>query len=403
MYSVTKTLTATAVGLAIGEGTFALTDRVVDLLAADAPVPVDPLVAQITVHHLLSMSTGHDVDTLDAVVGCPAAEWARRVLAVPQAGPVGSRHVYNNGASFLLGEIIRRCTGNDLSTYLTPRLWEPLGIEPTWDTDPAGRCLGWSGLHVRTADLAVIGELYRCDGVWDGRRLLPAGWVKKATTGHIATTDDSGPEWRNGYGYQLWLSREGYRLDGAFGQYALVLPEHELVIAIQSAQEGNQRTLDFVFEELIPALPAAPVPVSDGTLPVPADLGRGEHWAADTAVPDSELAVDGVDQGNLPRLTELRADRGALGFRVAFVTEGTAVELECVPGSWRRQLLGIAGVDVPVALAAGVAEDGSLLAWLVFTDTPHTVRLRLRRDGSAGIAWTVPPLGLDRLSMLRAG
>ncbi|MFZ0529452.1 MAG: serine hydrolase domain-containing protein, partial [Propionicimonas sp.] len=168
VYSVSKTFTATAVGLAVGEGRLKLSDRVADLLAESAPAPLDPRVSELTVHHLLSMSTGHTEDTLPGITEAPPQEWTARFLGLPPQAPVGSLHVYNNGASFLLGELVRRSTGADLLEYLGPRVLAPLGIDATWDRDGLGRCLGWSGLHADVRALAAIGELYRCDGVWQG-------------------------------------------------------------------------------------------------------------------------------------------------------------------------------------------------------------------------------------------
>ena len=220
VYSASKTFAASAVAIAIGEGRFGLDDKLVDLL----PTPggtAEPTGEPITVHHVLSMSTGHTEDTLEAITAGPPAEWAARFLAIAPQAPVGSCHVYNNGASFVLGELIRQRTGEDLLDYLRPRLLEPLGIDATWDRDELGRCLGWSGIHVTTRALAAMGELYRCDGVWQGRRLLPEGWVAAAGRCQIPTNESS-PDWDFGYGYQVWMGREGYRLDGAYGQFALV-------------------------------------------------------------------------------------------------------------------------------------------------------------------------------------
>lgn len=409
VYSVSKTFTATAVGLAIAEGRFALTDRVVTLLPDDVPADVDERTSQLTVHHLLSMSTGHDVDTVGAIDGVGESDWARRILSVVPATPVGSRHVYNNGASFLLGELVRQHTGLDILEYLRPRLFEPLGIAATWDRDGLGRCFGWSGLHLTTAGLAAMGELYRCDGVWKGVRLLPEGWVQTATTAQIPTAPDDQPEWRLGYGYQLWLGREGYRLDGAFGQYAIVLPERELVIGITSSQEHTQRVMDFVFDELLPALPDRPEVLPDGALWTPDDTGLVASWSATEAGFDPELAIEpDAEQLNLPTLVDLSAhaepEDGEAGprFQLRFAVGGDTVELSAQPGGWTRQQLRLAGVDVPVAVAAGTQPDGSLLALVLFTDSPHTLRLRLAGDGTAGLAWRNSPLHAGSLAGLRA-
>jgi len=398
VYSCSKTLTATAVGLAVAEGRFALTDKVVDLLPGDAPDPADEAVSRLTVHHLLSMSTGHDADTIEAIVVGRPAHWARRILAVRPQTPVGSRHVYNNGASFLLGEILRARTGEDILEFLTPRVFAPMGISPTWDRDALGRCLGWTGAHLTTAWLAAFGELYRCDGVWNGVRLLPVGWVEQATAKHIPTTHEERDEWARGYGYQLWQGREGYRLDGAFGQFSLVLPERDLVIGITSAQSETEHLLNLVWELLLPELDDGLTGVDGHVAGTPlGDSGDGIRWAAAGPVHEPSLAAPTEDAPALPQLTDVTASREADGFTVEFSTEGSQVRVQA-PTQWRRQVVGIAGVEVPVAARAGARPDGSLAVELTFTETPHTLRLRLHPDGSAGMAWSVPPLQTAELS-----
>lgn len=403
VYSASKTFAATAVGLAIGEGRFSLDDRLVDLFG----VVRQPRVAEITVHHLLAMSTGHTEDTLPELQALPPAQWADQLLALPPQCPVGSRHVYNNGASWALGELIRRHAGQDLLEYLRPRLLEPLGIDATWDTDALGRCLGWSGMHLTTRGLAAMGELYRNDGVWWGRRLLREGWVTRATTAQISTEFEELPDWSLGYGYQLWLGREGYRLDGAYGQYSLVLPERGLVIAVTSAQSGNQALLDLVWDVLLPELDRLVEPGetrTDASLPIPTDTGLGTEWTAPGPVPlDESLAEPGEEQLHLPDLADLEARRAGGELRLAFTTEGHRAEVVATPGGWRRQAMRLGAVEVPLAAAAGADPDGVLHVRLVFTDSPHTLRIRIGADGGSGLAWKVSPLQSKELSALRAG
>ena len=422
VYSASKTFTASAIALAVGKGLLALDDRIVDLLPeAWATVAEQTAsVAQLTVHHVLSMSTGHDADTLLEFESAPPQDWARIFLSTPPQAPVGSRHVYNNGASWLLGELIRRCTGEDLLDYLRPRLLAPLGIDATWDRDALGRCLGWSGIHVRIRDLAAMGELYRCDGVWQGRRLLPEGWVARATTPQIPTNEPN-PEWLFGYGYQLWLGREGYRLDGAFGQFSLVLPERGLVVAITSAQSCTQLLLDLVWNVLLPELEtdaitvpeeAHPVPEEGAQrasrravksqLPVPADTGLGQDWSAAGPVQlDATLVASPDEQANLPGLSDANARRDSDGFRIGFTTNGHAVELTAGSGTWVRQHARIGDVAIPAAAAAGCDADGALDVRLVFTDSPHTLYLRIGGD-TAGMAWGTTPLQGGDLARLVA-
>ncbi|MGV8907641.1 MAG: serine hydrolase domain-containing protein [Propionicimonas sp.] len=427
VYSASKTFTASAIALAIAEGHLALTDRIVELLPEvwASVAAQDAAVARLTVHHVLSMSTGHDADTLEEFEAVSPAEWGRTFLSTPPQTPVGSRHVYNNGASWLLGELIRQRTGEDLLDYLRPRLLEPLGIDATWDRDALGRCLGWSGIHVRTRDLAAIGELYRCDGVWRGRRLLPPGWVASATTAQIPT-DEPDPDWRFGYGYQLWRGREGYRLDGAYGQFSLVLPDRGLVIAITSAQSATQQLLDFVWDELIPELEAKsqvePVKAreptlttvseegaqrpsrraADPSLPLPTDSSIGTDWTVTGPVLLEEGLVTSLEeQSNLPDLTDLSADRDGSGFRITFTTNGHPVGLFAGNGEWVRQHVAIDDVAIPVAAAAGSTPDGALDVRLVFTDSPHTLHLRIAGE-TAGLAWGTTPLQGGDLARLVA-
>ncbi len=426
VYSASKTFTASAIALAVAEGLLALDDRIVDLLPETWATVAEPSesVAHLTVHQVLSMSTGHDTDVLERFDPAAPQDWARIFLSTPPQAPVGSRHVYNNGASWLLGELIRTRTGDDLLDYLRPRLLAPLGIDATWDRDALGRCLGWSGIHVRARDLAAMGELYRCDGVWQGRRLLSEGWVARATTSQIPT-EEPNPDWLFGYGYQLWLGREGYRLDGAFGQFSLVLPKRGLVVAITSAQSCTQLLLDLVWDVLLPELDAQTLPEPDEGpsatatvpeegaerpsrraaathLPVPADTGLATTWATSgPARVDATLVASPDEQANLPDLTDAGAHRDDHGFTIGFTTNGRTVELTAGSGSWLRQHLQLGDAAIPVAAAAGSDADGALDIRLVFTDSPHTLYLRIAGD-TATMAWGTTPLQGGDLARLVA-
>jgi len=149
--------------------------------------------------------------------------------------------------------------GKRLSEYLRPRLFEPLGITDTiWTRHRGGLELGQGGLHVRTEAIAALGELYRRRGRWGTRQVLPAGWADLAAAPHMPTSGDAGPDWRSGYGFQFWQSRHGYRADGAFGQFCLVLPEQAAVVALTAATMNMQAVLDAVWEHLLPAMDRAP-------------------------------------------------------------------------------------------------------------------------------------------------
>ena len=156
-----------------------------------------------------------------------------------------------------LATILQRLAGERLVDYLRPRVLDPLGHRrpPLGAAARPGIDLGFSGVHTDLDAVARLGQLYLDDGVWDGRRLLPEGWVADASS--VADRQPAAraePDWQQGYGFQLWMSRHGYRGDGAFGQYMVVLPEHDAVVAMFSCTEDMQVVLDLMWEHLLPAM-----------------------------------------------------------------------------------------------------------------------------------------------------
>ena len=136
----------------------------------------------------------------------------------------------------MLSAIVQKATGKTVLDYLRPRLFEPLGIEnPTWETSPQGISLGGYGLSIRTEDIARFGQLYLQKGKWQGKQLVPAAWVEAATARQTSNGSNPKSDWDQGYGYQFWRCRHGaYRGDGAFGQFCIVMPEQDAVVAITS-------------------------------------------------------------------------------------------------------------------------------------------------------------------------
>jgi hypothetical protein len=217
----------------------------------------------MTVRHLLTMNTGHHEDTVSRVWGGSDDNWPRAFLSLPVEHEPGSWFVYNTPATYMLSAIITQITGEFLIDYLRPRLFEPLGIEnPTWDADAQGRSVGGSGLHITTDGIARFGQMYLQRGEWNGQRLLTEAWIADATAVHSDNSiTQSNPDWTAGYGYQFWRNRtEGYRGDGAFGQYCIVLPEQDVVLAMTSGVRDMQRVLDCVWEHLLPAFSADALP-----------------------------------------------------------------------------------------------------------------------------------------------
>lgn len=262
MFSVSKSFTATAIGIAEDEGLLSVDDDVLSFFPSYATDAIRANVEGLKVRHLLAMATGHTVSPMEVMKALPTEDWVRLFLEIPIVFPPGTHFLYNSGASYVLAAIVTARAGQSLLDYLTPRLFEPLGIEtPPWQTAPSGIDLGWVGLSLRTEDLAKLGQLYLQRGVWNEQRLLSEDWVERASSVQVATNGNPNIDSNQGYGFQFWRSRHNsYRADGAFGQFSLVLPERDLVVAMTEGCTNTQGTLNAVWELLLPG-------VHEGTLP----------------------------------------------------------------------------------------------------------------------------------------
>ena len=164
--------------------------------------------------------------------------------------------MYNTPATYMLSAIIQRVTGEKLVDYLYPRLFEPLGIDrPEWETDPNGINTGGWGLHLTTEDIAKFGVFYIQEGKWNGNQLLSSDWIKMATSKQVSNGSDPDNDWSQGYGFQFWRSRfNTYRGDGAMGQFCLVIPEHNTIVAITSGTDNMGGIMQIVWDELLPKI-----------------------------------------------------------------------------------------------------------------------------------------------------
>ena len=283
LFSLSKSFTSTAIGLAVAEGKLSLDDTVLSFFPEDAPAEPSENLKAMRVRDLLAMSTGHDADAIEPFPYTdPAVSQTRAFLALPVAHKPGTHFVYNTLATYMLSAIVQKVSGKPLVDYLRPRLFEPLGIRnPKWDATPKGVTLGGFGLSVTTEDIARFGQLYLQKGEWDGKRLLPAEWVAAATARQVSNGSNPASDWEQGYGYQFWRCRHGaYRGDGAFGQYCIVMPEQDAVIAITCGVRDMQAVLNLVWEHLLPGMKAAPLPGRRARPGPPGEEARGPVAAA---------------------------------------------------------------------------------------------------------------------------
>jgi len=275
---------------------------VVEILAGDAPDAVDDRRAAMTVEDLLTMSTGLDcrdsyLYRWEGLAEMQQSEnWTAHVLALPMRDEPGTQFEYCNGSSFLLSAILSEVTGMPASDYAEQVLFEPLGFGGfEWPANSNGITIGWGELWLHPADMAKLGYLYLLDGEWDGAQLVPAAWVETATTEHI-----SADTLASGYGYQWWITDDGYAMAlGYGGQYIIVSPEHDLVMVVTSGLPGAQFGLPqelatrYVIPAAISDTPLPPDPDAQGHLADAVAAAAEPPEAEPTTVPERQAALTG--------------------------------------------------------------------------------------------------------------
>lgn len=269
MYSVSKSFAATAAGFAVSENKLTVDDKVISFFPDEVPPTISPFLAELKVKDLLTMSVGQEPEPTGAII-TKETNWVRAFLATPIVHQPGSKFLYNSAATFMLSAIVQKVTGEKIIDYLTPRLFKPLGIENIdWETNPRDMNVGGWGLRLKTEDMAKFGQLFLQNGKWGDKQILPEAWVKEASTMKIiqhpemAQEKKDASDWEQGYCYQMWRCRNNcYRGDGAFGQYIIVMPEQDAVIAITSETGNMQDELNLVWKHLLPAFQSGQLPAN---------------------------------------------------------------------------------------------------------------------------------------------
>ena len=257
LYSMSKSYTSVGVGIAIDEGRFSLTDKVISFFPELLPEQVNDYAAEMTVRDLLTMASGVSRPVLMSGSAVAEKDWAKAFLSAQPDTRPGKTFVYDSGCTYMLSRIIAKTAGVDLLDYLTPHLFAPLGIEdPVWDRCPLGYSLGGSGLRLKTAQSLPFGQMLLQGGEWKGRRIVSAEWIREATSFQIAT-DNCGFFYDKslGYGYQFWVARDGaYRASGAHGQGCFVIPRKDAVITYNAHTPDMQAILEGLWDIVIPKL-----------------------------------------------------------------------------------------------------------------------------------------------------
>lgn len=406
MQSLTKTWAGAAIGIAIREGILGLDDRIVDLFPKEAAGVNQPLLPELRLRHVLSMSTG--MRKLSGFDG----DWVKNFLENPILDPPGTTFFYNSVGSTLLGEIIRRKTGDTLDAYLEKHLYHKLGMDTDrirWMCLPDGLEIGGSGLFTTLENNTLLGQLYLNGGRWNGEQLLDPEFCRLAGTKQV---DNAGPggavtDGHAGYGFQLWmgLSPETYCMSGAWGQYTIICPRQEMVIsftgrtdeAVQAASESllgkfwdflaagvdrnlgeetDQRRLQEALDALSLGDPvcrtgkaleafSGSYRVTDGCFSLDAASGG----IMQTLFPPDPIASFSLSLSENELILQAENRRGSFVVRAG------------LDGSFRTNELPAGVVPCRLLLAAAHLEEDTVVFALRWVETCYSAKLRLTRTG----------------------
>ncbi|MFI5379469.1 MAG: serine hydrolase domain-containing protein [Tepidisphaerales bacterium] len=384
LYSLSKSFTSTAVGLAIAEGKLSLDDEVLKFFPDDAPAAPSNNLKSMRVSDLLRMNTGQQTEP-------PRTNnepWVKTFLAHPVPFKPGTHFLYNTSGTYMLSAIVQKATGMTVLDYLRPRLFEPLGIDkPTWETSPQGISFGGSGLSIRTEDIASFGQLYLQRGKWQGKQLVPETWIDAATTRQTSNGSNPKSDWDQGYGYQFWRCRNGaYRGDGAFGQYCIVLPEQDAMIAITSGVKDMQAVMNLIWDKLLPAMKPSPLPADEAAAgKLTATLkGLSVRPAQGAGTPAKVYGKKFMFPANDRKLESIALETAANDGPITLVTRVDGVEqrIACGRGTWQNGRVAWPTLPQQPAAASGAwTADDTFTAKVCFYETPFIVTTTLQFSG----------------------
>ena len=391
MYSVSKGLTVIAIGFAVNEGLLSLDDRVIDYF----PVKCDEYMKKIRLRHLISLSAGREVFPLKNKA---KNDWTEMFLKSKAVYEPGENFSYINENFHMALAMLRKVTGVSTVEYLTPRLFEPLGIEPPfWETDHHGVEAGGWGLILPAVDLAKIGLCFMNDGVYNGRQVIPKDWIAQATTNHKSPKARDQGAHNFGYGYGLWIRDNDngpVRFDGLFGQIVEMYRDYDAIaVTVGGDIAGENRGVLFKYlpESFIDEQPNAPVneelvraadepefkvPYSEYRSPLESSINkklisfRKKHILNKisfqvSVIPAAATYMSSKRAGNI---TDVRFNFGNDSMTFSWSEGDEKNSVECgLDGQWRVSDMRLAGVNYTTFAAAKWEDENTLM----FQIRPH--------------------------------
>lgn len=250
LYSLSKSFTSIACGMCIEDGTLSAETKMCELFPDKMPEAIDENLASLTLGDLLSMQSGHGDCAL--VYMRTAEDSLKTFFAHPFVHKPGTVFTYDSGATCVCAAAVERVTGRKLVDFLDERLFSKLDIKkPRWDECLDGQTFGGTGLYLSGDDIVKFGTMLINKGVYNGRRIIGEEYINRATSKQSATDGNGANDWSAGYGYQFWLNaKDGFRGDGAFGQFCYVFPKSDTVVALTGESGNTALEIDFLYEML---------------------------------------------------------------------------------------------------------------------------------------------------------
>ncbi|MBR2509111.1 MAG: serine hydrolase [Lentisphaeria bacterium] len=256
LFSCSKSFVSAAFGIAAGENLVSPDDKLVSFFPEKISEKVSERMKKVTMKNLLTMASGHAECPLASGIITKSNDLVKAFLETELAYEPGSKFVYNSAATYIISAVLKKVTGRNVREYLDEKLFRYIGIRPAqWDCCPCGINIGGWGFWATSEDMLRFGRLLLHKGSWNGQQLVPLDYMEQATSFQIDNSMNDAPDWKLGYGYQIWqTSHNSYRCDGACGQYILMMPEKELVMVITAGVPNMQQVLTAFWETVYPAL-----------------------------------------------------------------------------------------------------------------------------------------------------
>ncbi|EFM12443.1 beta-lactamase [Paenibacillus curdlanolyticus YK9] len=388
IFSITKSFTSTAVGLAVQEGRLTVEDKVAAYFPGELPEQPSERLLAMRVRDLLAMASGHSGDPTEAAIQ-EGRDWIRAFLHEPLDYAPGEHFTYSSGATHMLGLIVEKVTGQRMEQYLAPRIFEPLGIQVDyWKTLPEGNVAGGWGLCLRLEDVAKLGLLYLQKGMWEGRRLLDESWIEASAALQVPNGTEQDSDWSTGYGYQLWRCRFGsYRFAGLFTQKCVIIPQHNTLVAVNCAEWREQEVLNAIWNHILPALADSGQPIVQQT----SDLQALEARVSALKLGEPQLLsikppADGLWYGRTFHLSANPAGWASISLQeqqgklvVTIEQDGHSIQQTYGFGEWAHEG---SGMDRLAGLA-GWTSEGVLSLLQYEVQTPFNRHVAIKLTGSA--------------------